>query len=153
MQKENELIEKLFEDLFDGDPWLDITILGTLKTVSAEQAAKKLPPIPNSIWEIVNHVIDWRLNVLQRVQGSVLISPDNNYIEPVKDTSQSAWKETLQRLADSQLSWITFLKEMNTETFSSIYPTNKMTYYEHIHGILQHDAYHLGQIVLLAKYA
>jgi uncharacterized damage-inducible protein DinB len=26
-----------------------------------------------------------------------------------------------------------------------------MTYYEHIQGIIQHDAYHLGQIVLLSK--
>ena len=32
-----------------------------------------------------------------------------------------------------------------------VYPNNGMSYYEHIQGIIQHDAYHLGQIVLLAK--
>ncbi|WP_235811010.1 DUF1572 domain-containing protein [Aequorivita aquimaris] len=35
--------------------------------------------------------------------------------------------------------------------FEKEYPTNKHSYYKHIHGIIQHDAYHLGQIVLLAK--
>ena len=44
-----------------------------------------------------------------------------------------------------------FLENFNESQFDKIYPSNKMTYYEHIHGILQHDAYHLGQIVLLSK--
>lgn len=77
--KENNSIKTLFEDLFDGDPWLDITILGTLQGITADQALKRFAPSSNSIWELVNHLIDWRLNVLQRVQGKVLISPDDNY--------------------------------------------------------------------------
>ncbi|QBZ98491.1 DinB family protein [Flavobacterium sangjuense] len=149
--QENKLIKKLFEDLFEGNPWLDVTILGTLKNVTAEKASGKFPPISNSIWEIVNHLIDWRLNVLQRVQGKVLITPNDNYFKPVKDTSQAAWEKTIERLQESQEKWLTFLEEMNTNTFSDIYPTNTMTYYEHIHGIIQHDAYHLGQISLLVK--
>ncbi len=149
--KENKLIKKLFEDLFEGNPWLDVTILGTLKNVTAEQASRKFPPISNSIWEIVNHLIEWRLNVLQRVQGKVLITQSDNYFKPIKDTSQAAWEKTIERLKESQDQWLTFLKEMKTDTFSDVYPTNKMTYYEHIHGIIQHDAYHLGQITLLVK--
>lgn len=37
-------------------------------------------------------------------------------------------------------------KRASTQVFG------KYNYYEHIHGILQHDAYHLGQITLLIKY-
>ncbi len=149
--KENKLIKKLFEDLFEGNPWLDVTILGTLENVTSEQASRKLPPIANSIWEIVNHLIDWRLNVLQRVKGKALTTPSDNYFKPIKDTSQAAWEKTIERLQESQDKWLTFLEEMNTDTFSDVYPTNKMKYYEHIHGIIQHDAYHLGQIMLLTK--
>lgn len=65
---------------------------------------------------------------------------------------QAAWGKTIERLKESQDKWLTFLKEMNTNTFSDVYPTNNITYYEHIHGIIQHDAYHLGQIILLVKY-
>ena len=42
-------------------------------------------------------------------------------------------------------------KTFDESDFDKIYPSNKMSYYEHIHGIIQHDAYHLGQIVLLTK--
>lgn len=151
--KENNSIKTLFEDLFDGDPWLDITILGTLQGITAEQALKRFAPGSNSIWELVNHLIDWRLNVLQRVQGKVLISPHDNYLKPVNDTSEAAWKETIERLKESQIKWTDFLQKMDTRTFPTLYPPNNMSYYQHIHGILQHDAYHLGQIVLIAKYA
>jgi len=150
--KENELIIKLFEDLFDGSPWIDVTIMGTLKGISSKNASKKISVNQNSIWEIVNHLISWRLNVLQRVQGKVIITPGNNYFEPITDSSPSAWERTLKELQDSQTQWLEFLKQLTPDTFSKVYPNNKMTYYEHIHGIIQHDAYHLGQITLLAKY-
>ena len=150
--KENELIIKLFEDLFDGSPWIDVTIMGTLKGISSKNASKKISVNQNSIWEIVNHLISWRLNVLQRVQGKVIITPGNNYFEPITDSSPSAWERTLKELQDSQTQWLEFLKQLTPDTFSKVYPNNKMTYYEHIHGIIQHDAYHMGQITLLAKY-
>ena len=46
----------------------------------------------------------------------------------------------------------TSTQEKNSEKdFEKIYPGNQLNYYEHIHGIIHHDIYHLGQIVLLAK--
>jgi uncharacterized damage-inducible protein DinB len=148
--KETARISKLFAALYDGNPWIDVTLAGTLEHISAEQAARKISPERNSIWEIVNHIIRWRLNVLDRIHGKVLQSPGSNYFEPVHDTSERAWQETLKQLEDSQAKWMAALKEFDETDFEKLYPT-KLTYYEHIHGILQHDAYHLGQVVLLAK--
>ncbi len=149
--QETDRIIKLFEDLYDGSPWIDVTLIGTLENVTAEQASWRVLPNRNTIWEIVNHLISWRLNVLQRVQGKVLITPDNNYIAVIEDVSPAAWADTLQQLKGSQQQWVDFLKTFREDDFEKIYPNNSMTYYEHIHGIIQHDAYHLGQIVILAK--
>lgn len=146
-------IASLFKDLFDGEPWLEINLYDTLKNVSSDSAVKKLGPVPNSIWELVNHIIEWRLNVLQRVQGKFLQTPADNYLRGIKDTSPAAWKLTLDRLNETQDMWIDFLQKMNNDTLANVYPVNGMSYFQHIHGIIQHDAYHLGQIVLLAKYA
>jgi len=149
--KETKRIIKLFEDLYEGSPWIDVTIMGTLENITAEQAAKRVLAKHNSIWEIVNHLVMWRLTVLQRMQGTVVVFPDNNYFEPVKDTSESAWKTTLEKFNDSQQKWIDFLKTFSENDFEKLVQNKTMTYYEHIHGIIQHDAYHLGQITLLAK--
>ncbi|HEY5370958.1 MAG TPA: hypothetical protein VIJ75_18390 [Hanamia sp.] len=47
--QETKRIKKLFGDLYNGRPWIDITIMDTLKYISAEQAAKKVTPERNSI--------------------------------------------------------------------------------------------------------
>lgn len=150
---ERDRIMSLFEKLYDGHPWIDVSLMPTLKKISARQAATKVLPDCNSIWEITNHLVSWRENVLRRIQGKIVTTPSDNYINPVTDTSQEAWSKTLEALERTQKEWVRVLCKFNVENFGREYPTNGMTYYEHIHGIVQHDAYHLGQIVLLSKIA
>lgn len=149
--QETARLAKSFADLYHGDPWIDVTIMDTLAPITAAQAAQKVIPNWNSIWQIVNHLISWRLNVLRRLQGETMVSPADNYFEPVQDTSDAAWQSTLRNLAESQQKWLDLLENFSENNFDTIYTANPLTYYEHIQGILQHDAYHLGQIVLLAK--
>lgn len=148
---EKDRIIGLFKNLYHGHPWIDVTIMATTHKLTAQQAATKVLPNCNSIWEILNHMISWRGNVLQRLQGKILTTPTNNYIKPIVNTSQEAWLKTLEEFKQTQNEWISFLKKFNDEDFGTEYPPNGMNHYEHIHGIMQHDAYHLGQIVLLSK--
>lgn len=148
--KEMPAISKLFTDLYDGDPWIGINLVDSLKNIQSKSAGRKLGN-HNSIWEILNHLISWRENVLERVQGKTMKSPDNNYITPVTDESEEAWKATLKKLEESQKKWLAFLATFNEKDLEKTYAPNGMNYYEHIHGILQHDCYHLGQINLLVK--
>jgi uncharacterized damage-inducible protein DinB len=150
--KESKRIIKLFENLYNGSPWIDVTIVPILKNITASQAAKKVLPNCNSIWEITNHIIAWRINVLKRIQGHLITTPSNNYIKEVKIITNTAWEATLKKLELTQKDWIIFLKKVKKEDFEKIYTSNNLTYYEHIQGIIQHDAYHLGQIVLLSKF-
>lgn len=148
---ESQRIQSLFTDLYHGHPWLDVTLADTLGRITAEQAAQRPIKNGNTIWEIVNHIIAWRENVLKRVQGEVLQTPTNNYIEKIENTSAEAWQQTLGALENTQKQWLYFLGTFAESDFETKYPVNKLTYYQHIHGIIQHDAYHLGQIVLLIK--
>ena len=148
---ETQRIKGLFDDLYQGNPWLDVTLVDTLSNISAEAAAKKSGDV-NSIWEITNHLISWRENVLRRVNGEVMVTPSHNYFVPVNETSDKAWATTLENLAASQKKWTDFLQNLPDTALSDTYPSNGHTHYEHIHGIIQHDAYHLGQIVLIAKH-
>ncbi|MEO8516434.1 MAG: DinB family protein [Flavobacterium sp.] len=148
--KELQRISDLFSNLYDGEPWIDTTLVGSLQNISYLKAAEKYKNC-NSIWEIANHIIAWRENVLQRVQGKVITTPNHNYFESINDISENAWKNTLQHLEESQQKWMVFLEHFDKKKFDKIYPNNNLNYYEHIHGIIQHDAYHLGQITILSK--
>lgn len=149
---EIERLAHLFDDLYDGNPWIDVTLVGTLAVIDAQKAAFKPEANRNSIWEIVNHLIAWRKNVLRRVQGEILVSPEDNYFRSVEDQSDGAWEQTKAELAKTQSAWQEFLGNLSADALEKVYPPNGHSYAEHLHGILQHDAYHLGQIVLLAKH-
>ncbi|MFZ1527729.1 MAG: DinB family protein [Ferruginibacter sp.] len=149
--KESLRLRSLFEKLYDGDPWIDISLLAVLNNISAKQAAARPLPNCNSIWEIVNHLVCWRQNVLQRIGGKAIKTPAHNYFERVKDTSEKAWSAALRKLETTQTEWLAVLGKMKKEDFEKRYAANNMTHYEHINGILQHDSYHLGQIVMLSK--
>lgn len=148
---ESQRIQTLFTDLYHGHPWLDVTLHDTLSRITAAQAAQRPVSDGNTIWEITNHLIAWRENVLKRVQGEVIPTPSNNYIEKITDPSDEAWEQTKETLEKTQKEWLYFLNTFTETDFGKEYPVNQLTYYQHIHGIIQHDAYHLGQIVLLAK--
>jgi uncharacterized damage-inducible protein DinB len=150
--KETVRILGLFRDLYDGDDtFLDVSLVATLRDIQAEKAAGK-PSGGNSIWEITNHLVAWRENVLQRVSGTAIATPLHNYFVPIADTSENAWQQTLEKLEQSQKRWENFLSKMRDEDLTGIYSGNGLTHYQHIHSIIQHDAYHLGQIVMLAKH-
>lgn len=149
--KENERIIKLFDDLYKGNPWLDVTIMDTLKILTPEQAARKMHPGWNSIWQVVDHLVNWRYAMLERINGRVFNSPEDNFIRPITDTSAAAWSNTLKNLEDSQQKWKDYLSDISEEDLEKIPDTRPFSRYELIHGILQHDAYHLGQIRILSK--
>ncbi len=148
--KENLRISEMVNDLHDGHPWIDVTFQDTLKFISAADASKNIPGC-NSIWQLLEHIINWRKLNRERLQGMQIPSPGHNFILPVENASEQNWKDLLNRFNESQKEWNEFVLSLSDEDLDRINETNKMSYYKQVHGILQHDAYHLGQIVLLAK--
>jgi len=148
---ESKRVSNLYQSIYNGNPWLEVTLADTLKDVTAAQAYKKINPNLNTIWEIVNHLIQWRRNILRRVQGEIITTPDHNYFVPILDSSEPAWEQSLQSLAKSQELWSACLSDFNDADFEKIDQNNNHNFYEDIHGIIQHDVYHLGQIVILKK--
>lgn len=145
-----KLVQKLLNDHYDGVPWIDITIMGTLKLISAKQAAAKMGEL-NSIWQIVNHMISWREALIARVKDKPVAYPDDNYIAEIKIITPKAWKDTLKKFEKSQKNIISFLNSSKESLLEKISPTSGYSYYELVLAILQHDTYHIGQIVLIKK--
>lgn len=146
---ETARIKKLISDHFDGSPWLDVTITDTLKNISASQAAKKIDDV-NSIWQIVNHMTAWRETLYCKLSGESVTVPSNNFIENIIDTSEKSWRNDIKKLEKSQKNILKYLSDPRDTRFDLEY-SNGHTFYEHLQAILQHDAYHLGQIVILQK--
>lgn len=148
--KENKRLSKLLKDHFNGDPWIDVQLLDSLKGLTAKEAARNINGL-NSVWEIVQHMTCWRETLLQRIEGRHVPAPAHNYFFPLKDTSAAAWTAAIKQLKASQEALLDYLSNDNIAVIDEAPPGSNYSRYELLQGVLQHDAYHLGQIVLIRK--
>ena len=150
---EGKRIAKLFSDWYNGNPWTYVKMTDIIKDVSAEQAAKKLLPNANTIWQLVQHCLGWRENVLLKIQGQEFKSPEDNYLGEPTDVSDNAWKEMLARYEQNEKNWEEYLNRVSDDELKEPYrpSKNEFTNYEVIHGLLHHDNYHFGQVLMLKK--
>jgi uncharacterized damage-inducible protein DinB len=148
---EIERIEDQLKRSLEGDAWHGPALEELLVDVTAEQAAAKLALSVHSIWEIVLHIISDQRLVCERLQGKPTVLPAEEDWPRIPDQSEAAWTGTKQELHDStkrlrqaiRLLDESRLEEPIVERFSSIYVT--------LHGTVQHNLYHAGQIAILKK--
>lgn len=143
-------LHKMIAGHYNGDPWIDVTLAGTLQDINADIAIFKKGDC-NSIWQIVLHLAAWRETLLGRIKGEQIDSPENNFIEKTNDISEEAWSALKERLNKSQqniLQWLESEKEIDLDEK----PGGELyTRQELIEAVALHDMYHLGQVVLLKK--
>ncbi|HZF41623.1 MAG TPA: DinB family protein [Blastocatellia bacterium] len=136
----------------EGQAWHGPSLRELLDGVTAEQAAAK--PIPNahSVWELVNHIIAWEQIARRRLEGAEEIAiPDEVNFPPVTDASEAAWQATLQSLEANHRGLRESIKKIDDAKLEEITPGTSYSIYVLLHGVIQHDLYHAGQIALLKK--
>lgn len=143
-----------------GEPWHGSSVLAQLECLPAEQAAAHPVRGAHSIWELVLHMTAWKEEVLRRVTGEPASEPARGDWPAVGDPSPERWRAAVAdltrahealvaglRALDELALWRPINDPRNAETREGV------TVYELLHGIVQHDAYHSGQIGLLKKAA
>jgi uncharacterized damage-inducible protein DinB len=149
MRERDRLIE-LISAHYDGSPWLDVNIADHLNGITHLEANQNIGDC-NSIWQLTYHMMHWRKQNMKRIRGHNAPAPYHNFIIEIGDTSAKAWEKLKADFRKTHILFIEFLATFDEADYDKIYAPNGHTYYEHIQGILVHDAYHLGQIVLLRK--
>ncbi len=149
-------IVKLSRHTFDGTPWYGTALCKLLADVSAEQAAAAAHPTSgaHTIWQEVRHAIMWRAVAIRLLNGEQVgsVTEEENWPQ-APATSAAAWRQTLDELAQTQVSLEAAAGNLTDERLSEKAPEKPFSFYVLLHGVIQHDAYHAGQIALLKKAA
>lgn len=148
---EMERIEDQLKRSFQGEAWPGPSVLEALEKVPAEKATARPLAQAHTIWELVLHMIATNQLVLRRLQGDATpLSPAEDW-PSVDDTSERAWQSTLAVLKRSQSELLQELSLVSdTQLDEAILPGYSSRYVT-LHGLIQHNLYHAGQIALLKK--
>jgi hypothetical protein len=144
-------IAKQFRQVCFGGNWTSVNFQQVLSDVNWIQATTKVNSF-NTIAVLVFHTNYYVSEVLKVLKGGTLEAHDKySFNVPAIDSAKTrtellekTWKdaEEFARLVEE-------LPEIKlSETFSD---PEYGSYYRNLHGIIEHNHYHLGQIVLIKK--
>ena len=139
---------------FGGDAWHGDSVFEILEGVTAAQAAAHPIKSAHSIWELVLHIAAWDGAVLRRLGGTAVELSDAENFPPVTDASEAAWRKTLAEVRRIHEKLIAAVAALPDSRLDQIVPGKKgahYTFYYMLHGVVQHELYHAGQIALLKK--
>ena len=157
MSEISRIIDEL-EREYGGDPWHGSPLVAILDGVSASQASAKPVANAHSIWELVLHVTAWKNEVRLRLSGAPAGEPKEGDWPEVGEPSDERWQAALERLRRAHRD---LLSDIQTLPEAKLFAPTKdardretgagVTHYVLLHGAVQHDVYHAGQIALLKK--
>jgi uncharacterized damage-inducible protein DinB len=149
-------IERILDQLkraYEGNAWHGPSVREVLKDVTAAQAHARPIADGHTIYELVRHIAVWEDVGRRRLQGDpadVEISSPEDW-PPPGDTSEEAWEQANAALDRGHTALVEAISKVPESRLDEPVYEGKSSFYVTLHGVIQHDLYHAGQIAILKK--
>lgn len=143
---------------FDGDPWHGPSFMRALEGVTLAQARTHVLPEVHSIAEIVAHAASWTAEVTHRLGGHPAADPvDGDWPIPVA-VDDAGWVAMHLALANAVARAVEAIAGFPEARWDDMVGDRRepalgtgVTFAQTVTGLVQHFAYHGGQVSLLRK--
>jgi uncharacterized damage-inducible protein DinB len=138
---------------YDGDAWHGLPLRAILAGVSAETASARPIRDAHSIREIVRHITFWHDGVRRRIGGEVVDADETEQWPDAADAGEAGWRHELADLERAHAALVEAVGQLGVQDLERPVPGNPYNVYVLLHGLVQHNLFHAGQIALLKKAA
>ena len=149
-----DLLLQLLDESFDHHAWHGTNLRGSVRRLTADEAAWRPSQKRHNIWEIVVHCAYWKYAVRRRIlgekRGSFPEKGSNWFGRPVEST-EAAWRRDVRLLEETHRSLRRAVAAVTSSQLKKKVGGSKWTTLQTISGAASHDLYHAGQIQLLKR--
>ena len=149
-------IERILDQLkraYEGNAWHGPSVREVLDGVTAVHAHARPIAGGHTIYELVRHIAVWEDVGRRRLQGDpadVEISSPEDW-PPPDDTSEEGWRQARAALDRGHHALVDAIAQVSESRLNEPVYEGKSSVYVTLHGVIQHDLYHAGQIAILKK--
>lgn len=149
MTEAQRIATRLFQ-IIHGEAWHGPAVLELIREITPEQAASIPKGGSNSIWALVLHIGVWIRGVHQRMLGIAFMPTEYENFPPIPTQTPENWQATIDDLKEATQEMVDALNNYPDTALSQPSPTNpNNTIRDNIYGLVEHTAYHAGQIALI----
>jgi uncharacterized damage-inducible protein DinB len=144
-------IERILDQLnraWGGPSWTGVAIRPLLDDLTDAQA--RAHPLPNahSIIELVAHMSLWMEIASIRLTGTAKEpTPEEDW----RDVTQLSWADAVEEMENAESRLSDAVARLSVDDLDRIVAGRDYTTYVMVHGVIQHNLYHAGQIAILKK--
>ena len=146
--------ERIADQLFrmiEGDAWHGPPVRALVADLTHEQAAVRQSGESHSIWELVRHMTAWAEIAKRRLAGEIVDPTSADDWPPVDAPTAEAWGSAVARLEGAHAELRRAVLALGDAHLDDRTPGKPYSLYVLLHGVVQHTAYHAGQIALLRR--
>ena len=154
MSKETQYIIKSFESTLSGQPWFGRGVYEILGEI--DESIVKMKPNDNShsLLELLWHMNTWAeftlANLEERTVSDLSAIEKNDWRE--LDAVSHSWRSGITELKSTHHQIIALLSKKEDDSFlSDMVQTRQYNFRFMLHGLIQHNIYHLGQVAYIKK--
>lgn len=149
----SEAIADSLRRTLTGPMWHGDAINQLLSGVSASDAARRPVPGAHTIWELVLHMTAWANIARKRLSFRRQPEPTTAEDWPPHNNGQSieAWSDAQMRLSEAYESLAQCAEELDRAALDAQIPGHDYSARILLMGVVEHGAYHGGQIGLLKR--
>jgi uncharacterized damage-inducible protein DinB len=150
---EIQLLLTELDQAYDRKSWHGTNLRGSIRGMTAAEAAWRPGPRRHNIQEIVVHAAYWKYTVRRRFtgerRGSFPLKGSNWFPRPHAD--ETRWRGDVRLLDEMHASLRSAIAGLEPDQLKRTPPRSKVSNVALLSGIVAHDLYHAGQIQLLKK--
>lgn len=152
MNREIVSIKNRCIDIYEGTPWHGDSIVSVLNRVEQLKAYNERGKKGHSIYELLLHMINWRLFVISRLsnEGALEFFEHHNWRNQ-PDASDVEWQNAVHGFRKTQEQLLSYFNCLQDDVLDREVKERTYSFRELLYGIMQHDIYHIGQIAYLLK--
>ena len=146
--------ERIAEELgqaLNGDAWHGPSLKELLDGLTYEEANQRPIPTAHNIWELVVHIASWANITRRRLTGGQVEPYEGEDWPAPEFISEESWAATCAALAESHERLREVIASLSDADLVRKVPQSERTVANMLQGLMQHDAYHGGQIALIKK--
>lgn len=141
-----------FRAVYSGGNWTDVHLNQQLADINWQQATTKIHSF-NTIAALVFHINYYVLAITRVLEGRLIDAHDKYSFDVPPIASEEDWQQLLDKTRNDAETLAKLIEAFPENKLHDIFVNEKYgSYYRNFHGVIEHNHYHLGQIVLLKKF-